>query len=247
MTLIGADAYFSNDVDSDGLTTRYIGSKYPSNLSNEAEQLTIFSNGIYTCIVGLLATIERINMVSGGDGLLPKLTQTLVSSLTTINGNGGNMTIDHGSNLDRLNHSSLNQQLQQLFTYQDIIYCALCLNNDLLDGKTTKDITGRRVVVLVMSRESPMVVQRSMLSLRLVYSKAVQVFPTAGNNATIGGNNEINNLEVTGTFTVTTGTNFTSLCLATSTLAVTFKSLVVEFAAIQTTAPHRQQSYIQWN
>ena len=40
--LIGPDAYFSNDVDSDGLTTRYIGSKYGPNPGVESEQLTIF-------------------------------------------------------------------------------------------------------------------------------------------------------------------------------------------------------------
>ena len=68
--MIGPDAYFSNDVDSDGLTTRYIGSKYPSNPGNEAEQLTIFANaGISPCIVGFAATIERINMTPGGNGL----------------------------------------------------------------------------------------------------------------------------------------------------------------------------------
>jgi hypothetical protein len=45
-------------------------------------------------------------------------------------------------------------------------------------------------------------------------------FPTAitGNNATIGGNNEINNLEVTGTFTAATGTNFAGNA-STATLA----------------------------
>ena len=52
------------------MTTRYLGSKYPSNPGNEAEQLTIFGNngGIYTCIVGF-GNDERINMTPGGDGL----------------------------------------------------------------------------------------------------------------------------------------------------------------------------------
>ena len=59
--LIGPDAYFSNDVDSDGLTTRYIGSKYPSNPGNEAEQLTIFANaGISVSYTHLTLPTKRI-------------------------------------------------------------------------------------------------------------------------------------------------------------------------------------------
>ena len=68
--LIGPDAYFSNDVESDGTLTRYIGSKFGVNPGNNAHQLQICANaGIYTCIVGYAATIERINMVSGGDAV----------------------------------------------------------------------------------------------------------------------------------------------------------------------------------
>ena len=78
--MIETSAYFSNDVDSDGLTTRYIGSKYPATPGSEAQQLTILLGGIYTCIVGFGATIERINMVLGGDGLCVKVAM-LISSL----------------------------------------------------------------------------------------------------------------------------------------------------------------------
>ena len=81
------------------MTTRYIGSKYPSNPGNEAEQLTIFANaGIYTCIVGFAATIERINMTPGGNGLTAPTIRANTGIITALSaGSGGNMTIDAGT------------------------------------------------------------------------------------------------------------------------------------------------------
>ena len=113
--LIGPDAYFSNDVDSDGLTTRYIGSKYGPNPGVESEQLTIFANaGLYTCITGFAMTMARINMTSGGDGIAaPKVTAD-VGIITALSaGSNANMTIEAGL-LDRSSHSSLNR-LQLMF------------------------------------------------------------------------------------------------------------------------------------
>ena len=72
--LIGPDAYFSNDVDSDGLFTDILVVNVLIRV--ESEQLTIFANaGLYTCITGFAMTMERINMTSGGDGIAaPKVT-----------------------------------------------------------------------------------------------------------------------------------------------------------------------------
>ena len=205
--LIGPDAYFSNDVDSDAMTTRQIGSKYPANPGNEAEQLTIFANaGIYTCIVGFAATIERINMVSGGDGLCaPKITAN-VGIITALSaGNGGNMTIDAGSagQIKSFQFESTATTVPPIKTSST----AKCvnLNADLLDGKTTKD-TNWTSGASVMTRDSNGSTKVNVITATL-FQGGTGAFPTAitGNNATIGGSNSINNLTVSGTFTAPPG------------------------------------------
>ena len=176
--LIGPDAYFSNDVDSDGLTTRYIGSKYPATPGSEAQQLTIFANaGIYTCIVGFAATIERINMVPGGDGLCaPKLTAD-VGIITALNaGATGSMSIDAGSagQIKSFQFESIATNVPPIKTSSQVK--CVNLNADLLDGKTTYDSNWVQANgASIMSLEIVMVVQKSRTSLQLVYSKADQV------------------------------------------------------------------------
>ena len=139
--LIGPDAYFSNDVDSDGLTTRYIGSKYPSNPGNEAEQLTIFANaGIYTCIVGFAATIERINMTPGGNGLTAPTIRANTGIITALSaGSGGNMTIDAGTagQVKSFQFQSTATNVPPLV----VASTSKCinLNADLLDGLSAVD------------------------------------------------------------------------------------------------------------
>ena len=209
--LIGPDAYFSNDVDSDAMTTRQIGSKYPVTPGNESEQLTIFANaGIYTCIVGFAATIERINMVSGGDGLCaPKVTAN-VGIITNLSaGNNANMTIDAGpaGQIKSFQFESVAANVPPIKTSST----AKCvnLNADLLDGLTTKD-TNWSSGASIVARDSNGSTKVNVITATL-FQGGTGAFPTAitGNNATIGGNNEINNLEVTGTFQAATGTEFT--------------------------------------
>ena len=218
--LIGPDAYFSNDVDSDGLTTRYIGSKYPATPGSEAQQLTIFANaGIYTCIVGFAATIERINMVPGGDGLCaPKLTAD-VGIITALNaGATGSMSIDAGSagQIKSFQFESIATNVPPIKTSSSVK--CVNLNADLLDGLTMID-SNWTSGASIMGRDSNGSTKVNVITATL-FQGGTGAFPTAitGNNATIGGNNEINNLEVTGTFTAATGTNFAGNA-DTSTLA----------------------------
>ena len=207
--LIGPDAYFSNDVDSDGLTTRYIGSKYPSNPGNEAEQLTIFANaGIYTCIVGFAATIERINMTPGGDGLCaPKITANtgIITALSA--GSGGNMTIDAGGA-----GQIYSFQFQSTATNVPPIVTAstskcINLNADLLDGLSMLDsnwTTGASIV----GRDSAGSTKVNVIT-ATNFAGGTGSFANGltATNSTLSGSNSINNLTVTGTFSASGGLN----------------------------------------
>ena len=140
--LIGPDAYFSNDVDSDAMTTRQLGSKYPKNPGNNAHQLTIFANaGVHTCIVGYAMTVERINMVSGGDGLCAPKVTTNVGIITNLSaGSGGSMTLDAGSagQIKSFQFESTASANVPPIKTSSTAKC-INLNADLLDGLTMKD------------------------------------------------------------------------------------------------------------
>ena len=220
--LIGPDAYFSNDVDSDGLTTRYIGSKYPATPGSEAQQLTIFANaGIYTCIVGFAATIERINMVPGGDGLCaPKLTAD-VGIITALNaGATGSMSIDAGSagQIKSFQFESIATNVPPIKTSSQVK--CVNLNADLLDGKTTYDSNWTASNgASIVARDSNGSTKVKDITATGIFQGGSGAFPVSitGNNATIGGNNEISNLTVTGTFVADTGTEFNGNSLTATT------------------------------
>ena len=218
--LIGPDAYFSNDVDSDGLTTRYIGSKYPATPGSEAQQLTIFANaGIYTCIVGFAATIERINMVPGGDGLCaPKLTAD-VGIITALNaGATGSMSIDAGSagQIKSFQFESIATNVPPIKTSSSVK--CVNLNADLLDGLTMID-SNWTSGASIMGRDSNGSTKVKDITATGIFQGGAGAFPNGitGNNATIGGNNEIANLTVTGTFVADTGTEFNGNSLTATT------------------------------
>ena len=220
--LIGPDAYFSNDVDSDGLTTRYIGSKYPATPGSEAQQLTIFANaGIYTCIVGFAATIERINMVPGGDGLCaPKVTAD-VGIITALNaGATGSMSIDAGSagQIKSFQFESIATNVPPIKTSSQVK--CVNLNADLLDGKTTYDSNWTASNgASIVARDSNGSTKVKDITATGIFQGGSGAFPVSitGNNATIGGNNEISNLTVTGTFVADTGTEFNGNSLTATT------------------------------
>ena len=218
--LIGPDAYFSNDVDSDGLTTRYIGSKYPATPGSEAQQLTIFANaGIYTCIVGFAATIERINMVPGGDGLCaPKLTAD-VGIITALNaGATGSMSIDAGSagQIKSFQFESIATNVPPIKTSSSVK--CVNLNADLLDGLTMID-SNWTSGASIMGRDSNGSTKVKDITATGIFQGGAGAFPNGitGNNATIGGSNEIANLTVTGTFVADTGTEFNGNSLTATT------------------------------
>ena len=209
--LIGPDAFFSNDVDSDGLTTRYIGSKFPSNPGSEAQQLTIFANaGIYTCIVGFAATIERINMVPGGDGLCaPKITAD-VGIITALNaGATGSMSIDAGSagQIKSFQFESVATNVPPIKTSST----AKCvnLNADLLDGLTMID-SNWTSGASIMGRDSNGSTKVKDITATGIFQGGSGAFPnglTAG-GSNITGSSTINNLTVTGSFNAASGTQF---------------------------------------
>ena len=211
--LIGPDAYFSNDVDSDGLTTRYIGSKYPATPGSEAQQLTIFANaGIYTCIVGYAATIERINMVPGGDGLCaPKLTAD-VGIITALNaGATGSMSIDAGSagQIKSFQFESVATNVPPIKTSSQVK--CVNLNADLLDGLTTYDSNWTAANgASIMSRDSNGSTKVKDITATGIFQGGSGAFPNGitGADATITGTNSISNLTVTGSFSAATGTEF---------------------------------------
>ena len=200
--LIGPDAYFSNDVDSDGLTTRYIGSKYPSNPGNEAEQLTIFANaGIYTCIVGYAATIERINMVPGGDGLCaPKLTAD-VGIITALNaGATGSMTIDAGNagQIKSFQFESIATNVPPIKTSSSVK--CVNLNADLLDDLTMLDSNWTSADgASIMGRDSDGSTKVKDITATGIFQGGSGSFPNglSAGGASISGSSSINNLTVT--------------------------------------------------
>ena len=217
--LIGPDAYFSNDVDSDAITTRQIGSKYPAGSGNNAEQLTIFANaGIYTCIVGYAATIERINMVSGGDGLCaPKVTSD-VGIITDLSaGNNANMTIDAGpaGQIKSFQFESVATNVPPIKTSSQIK--CVNLNADLLDGLTMID-SNWTSGASIMGRDSNGSTKVNVITASS-FTGGSGSFPDGitGADATITGTNSISNLTVTGSFTASTGTQFNGNSLTATT------------------------------
>ena len=221
--LTGPDAYFSNDVDSDGLTTRYIGSKYPATPGSEAQQLTVFANaGIYTCIVGFAATIERINMVPGGDGLCaPKLTAD-VGIITALNaGATGSMSIDAGSagQIKSFQFESIATNVPPIKTSSSVK--CVNLNADLLDDLTMLDSNWTSADgASIMGRDSDGSTKVKDITATGIFQGGAGDFPDGitGANATITGTNSISNLTVSGSFDAAAGTNFGGNA-STSTLA----------------------------
>ena len=218
--LIGPDAYFSNDVDSDGLTTRYIGSKYGPNPGVESEQLTIFANaGLYTCITGFAMTMARINMTSGGDGLAaPKVTAD-VGIITALSaGSNANMTIDAGpaGQIKSFQFESIATNVPPIKTSSQVK--CVNLNADLLDGLTMID-SNWTSGASIMGRDSNGSTKVKDITATGVFQGGSGAFPNGitGNNATIGGNNEISNLTVTGTFVADAGTQFNGNSLTATT------------------------------
>ena len=207
--LIGPDAYFSNDVDSDGMTTRYLGSKYPSNPGNEAEQLSIFANaGIYTCIVGFAATIERINMTPGGDGLCaPKITANtgIITALSA--GSGGNMTINAGGA-----GQIYSFQFQSTATNVPPIVTAstskcINLNADLLDGLHMVDSSWTSGASVVGRDSNGSTKVNVITATNFAGGTGSFANGLTATNSTLSGSNSINNLTVTGTFSASGGLN----------------------------------------
>tara|TARA_B100001115_G_scaffold23860_1_gene17447 strand:- start:7094 stop:9445 length:2352 start_codon:yes stop_codon:yes gene_type:complete len=221
--LIGPDAFFSNDVDSDGLTTRYIGSKYPSNPGNEAEQLTIFANaGIYTCIVGFAATIERINMTPGGNGLTAPTIRANTGIITALSaGSGGNMTIDAGTagQVKSFQFQSTATNVPPLV----VASTSKCinLNADLLDGLSTKD-TNWSSGASIMARNSQGSTKVKDITATGIFQGGSGAFPSGltATNSTLSGSNSINNLTVTGTFSASGGLNGNATTATTATNVV---------------------------
>ena len=199
--LIGPDAYFSNDVDSDGMTTRYIGSKYPSNPGNEAHQLSIFANaGIYTCIVGFAATIERINMTPGGNGLTAPTIRANTGIITALSaGSGGNMTIDAGSagQVKSFQFQSTATNVPPLV----VASTSKCinLNADLLDGLSMLDSNWTSGASIV-GRDSNGSTKVNVITATSFAGGSGSFSSLSSSGATLSGNNSINNLTVTGTF-----------------------------------------------
>ena len=209
--LIGPDAYFSNDVDSDAMTTRQIGSKYGPTPGVESEQLTIFANaGVYTCVTGFAMTMARINMTSGGDGLAaPKVTAD-VGIITALSaGNNANMTIDAGpaGQIKSFQFESIATNVPPIKTSSSVK--CVNLNADLLDGLTMID-SNWTSGASIMGRDSNGSTKVKDITATGIFQGGAGAFPISitGNNADIGGNNKINNLEVTGTFIAATGTQF---------------------------------------
>ena len=235
--LIGPDAYFSNDVDSDGLTTRYIGSKYPSNPGNEAEQLTIFANaGIYTCIVGFAATIERINMTSGGDGLCaPKITANtgIITALSA--GSGGNMTIDAGGagQVKSFQFQSTATNVPPLV----VASTSKCinLNADLLDGLSMLD-TNWTTGASIVGRDSNGSTKVNVITATsFVGGTGSFAGGLSATNSTLSGSNSINNLTVTGTFQASGGLNGNATTCTTATNVLGGANHIPYNSAVNTT------------
>tara|TARA_X000001036_G_scaffold93338_1_gene85890 strand:- start:893 stop:7885 length:6993 start_codon:yes stop_codon:yes gene_type:complete len=206
--LIGPDAYFSNDVDSDGITTRYIGSKYGPNPGVESEQLTIFANaGLYTCITGFAMTMARINMSPGGDGLAaPKITAD-VGIITALSAGGNsNMTIDAGpaGQVKSFQFESVATNVPPIKTSSSIK--CVNLNADLLDGLSMVD-SNWSSGASIMGRDSNGSTKVKDITATGIFQGGSGSFPNglSAGGASISGSSSINNLTVTGTFTASGG------------------------------------------
>ena len=235
--LIGPDAYFSNDVDSDGMTTRYIGSKYPSNPGNEAHQLSIFANaGIYTCIVGFAATIERINMTPGGDGLCaPKITANtgIITALSA--GSGGNMTIDAGGA-----GQIYSFQFQSTATNVPPIVTAstskcINLNADLLDGLSMLDSNWTSGASIVGRDSNGSTKVNVITATNFAGGTGSFANGLTATNSTLSGSNSINNLTVTGTFSASGGLNGNATTCTTATNVLGGANHIPYNSAVNTT------------
>ena len=216
--LIGPDAYFSNDVDSDGMTTRYLGSKYGVTPGNNAHQLQICANaGIYTCIVGYAATLERINMVSGGDGLCAPKVYANTGIITALNaGATGSMTIDAGSagQIKSFQFESTATTVPPIKTSST----AKCinLNADLLDGLTMKD-NNWTSGASIMGRDSNGDVKARNFNGTL-FQGGTGAFPTglSAGTSTLGATS-VTSLTVSGSFSATGTLQGNALTATTST------------------------------
>ena len=216
--LIGPDAYFSNDVDSDGMTTRYLGSKYGVTPGNNAHQLQICANaGIYTCIVGYAATLDRINMVSGGDGLCAPKVYANTGIITALNaGATGSMTIDAGSagQIKSFQFESTATTVPPIKTSST----AKCinLNADLLDGLTMKD-NNWTSGASIMGRDSNGDVKARNFNGTL-FQGGTGAFPTglSAGTSTLGATS-VTSLTVSGSFSATGTLQGNALTATTST------------------------------
>ena len=94
------------------------------------------------------------------------------------------------------------------------------MNADLLDGKTTYDSNWVQANgASIMARDSNGSTKVKDITATGIFQGGSGAFPNGitGNNATIGGNNEIANLTVTGTFVADTGTEFNGNSLTATT------------------------------
>jgi len=219
--LIGPDAYFSNDVESDGTLTRYLGSKYGVTPGNNAHQLQICANaGIYTCIVGYAATLDRINMVSGGDGLCAPKVYANTGIITALNaGATGSMTIDAGSagQIKSFQFESTATTVPPIKTSST----AKCvnLNADLLDGLTMKD-NNWTSGASIMARDSNGDVNARNFNGTL-FQGGTGAFPTGltAGTSTLGATS-VTSLTVSGAFSATGTLQGNALTATTSTNVV---------------------------
>ena len=159
-------------------------------------------------------------MVPGGDGLCaPKLTAD-VGIITALNaGATGSMSIDAGSagQIKSFQFESIATNVPPIKTSSSVK--CINLNADLLDGLTMID-SNWTSGASIMGRDSNGSTKVKDITATGIFQGGSGAFPNGitGNNATIGGTNEIANLTVTGTFTAATGTNFAGNA-STSTLA----------------------------
>ena len=208
--LIGPDAYFSNDVDSDAMTTRQIGSKYGANPGNNAHQLHVFANaGFYTCITGYACTMERINMKSTGDGVCSPKIYANTGIITDLSaGSTNSMTVDAGSagQIKSFQFESTATTVPPIKTSSSVK--CVNLNADLLDGLSMIDNNWTSGASIV-GRDSNGDCKVHDITANL-FQGGSGAFPsglTAG-GSNITGSSTINNLTVTGSFNAAAGTNF---------------------------------------
>ena len=180
-------------------------------------------------------------MVPGGDGLCaPKLTAD-VGIITALNaGATGSMSIDAGSagQIKSFQFESIATNVPPIKTSSSVK--CVNLNADLLDGLTTYDSNWTAANgASIVARDPQGATKVKDITATGIFQGGSGAFPVSitGNNATIGGTNEIANLTVTGTFTADTGTQFNgnSLTATTSTNVVGGANRVIYNSASNTT------------